>query len=199
MREVVYTFTNLLTTASYLSFSDDRLEQIERGLIDPKKEFDLMIRRVRDTLPDVERRFPYILVPEYSKTRRIHFHLMLPKKFNFEKIEENWERNGLAQSVNIRSEIGLVKMGFYIAKDFDEPIFGRPCSRRFFAASGFQPKRIDYGLMTVSQAEKLAQEQASRVGLAVKEFVSNMPWLRGGYTWFDESDFHEGGMPPWAT
>jgi len=188
-----------LTTASYLSFSDDRLELVNEGLVDPKAEFDLMLRRVRKKLPDGQKRFPYMLVPEFSEKQRLHFHLMLPDSFNFEPVKEQWERNGLAQSKKIESDIGLVKMGFYLAKNFDKPIFERPNARRFFAAPGFKPKKIDHGLMTAAEAEKLAQQKASQVGQVIKEFLSNKPWLRGGFTWFDESDFQEGGMPPWAT
>jgi len=199
IREVVYTYTNRLTTASYLSFSDDRLEQIKSGLVDPKAEFDLLLRRVRKKLPDGQKRFPYMLVPEFSEKQRLHFHLMLPDNFNFEPVKEQWERNGLAQSKKIESEIGLVKMGFYLAKNFDKLIFERPYARRFFPAPGFKPKKIDHGLMTAAEAEKLAQYKASQVGQVIKEFTSNKPWLRGGFTWFDESDFQEGGMPPWAT
>jgi len=199
IREVVYSYTNELTTACYLSFSDDRIEQIHRGLIDPKKEFDLMIRRVRDALPEVERRFPYMLVPEYSEVGRIHLHLLLPEHFDFEPVRGQWEQNGMAQSKKIESDIGLVKMGFYLAKNFDKLFFERPYARRFFSAPGFKPKKIDLGLMTAAEAEKLAQQKASQVGQVIKEFLSNKPWLRGGFTWFDESDFQKGGMPPWAT
>ena len=198
IREVVYTYTNNLTTASYLSFSDDRLKQIESGLVDPKEEFDLMLRRVRKKLPDGQKRFPYLLVPEFSEKQRLHFHLMLPDNFNFEPVNEQWERNGLAQSKKIESDIGLVKMGFYLAKNFDKPIFERPYARRFFPAPGFKPKKIDHGLMTAAEAEKLAQQKASQVGQVIGEFTSNKPWLRGGFTWFDDSDFQDGGMPPWA-
>jgi len=122
IREVVYTYINKLTTASYLYFSDDRLKQIESGLVDPKQEFDLMLRRVRKKLPDEKKRFPYMLVPEFSEKQRLHFHLMLPDNFNFETVKEQWERNCLAQSKKIESEIGLVKMGFYLAKNFDSAI-----------------------------------------------------------------------------
>lgn len=199
IREVVYTYTNNLTTASYLSFSDERLIQIKSGLVDPKKEFDLMLRRVRKRLPDEQKRFPFMLVPEFSEKQRLHFHLMLPDDFNFEPVEEQWERNGLAQSKKIESEIGLVKMGFYLGKNFDKPIFERPFARRFFTAPGFKPKKIDHGLMTAAEAEELAQQKASQVGQVIREFTSNKPWLRGGFTWFDESDFQDGDMPPWAT
>ena len=198
IREVVYTYSNRLTTASYLSFSDDCINQIESGLVDPKKEFDLMLRRVRKKLPDEQKRFPYMLVPEFSEKHRLHFHLMLPGDFNFEPVKEQWERNGLAQSKKIESDIGLVKMGFYLAKNFDKPVFERPYDRRFFTAPGFKPKKIDHGLMTATEAEELAQQKASQVGQVIKEFLSNKPWLRGGFTWFDESDFQEGDMPPWA-
>ena len=199
MRTVVYTYTNTLATASFLSFSDERLEQINKGLVDPKDEFDLMLRRVRDSLPTAQKSFPHILVPEYSDKHRLHFHLMLPEDFNFEKVEEQWKRNGLARSKKIESEIDLVKMGFYIAKNFDKPILERPYARRFFSAPGYKPKKIDYGLMTAAQTEKLAQQKASQVGQVIRELTSNKPWLRGGFTWFDESDFQDGGMPPWAT
>ena len=199
MRTVVYTYSNTLATASFLSFSDERLELINEGLVDPKGEFDLMLRRVRNSLPTAQKHFPYIFVPEYSDKRRLHFHLMLPEGFNFEKVEEQWKRNGLAQCKKISSEIGLVKMGFYIAKDFDKSILERPYARRFFAAPGYKPKKIDYGLMTAAQTEKLAQQKASQVGQVIKEFTSDKPWLRGGFTWFGESDFQDGSMPPWAT
>jgi hypothetical protein len=198
IREVVYTYTNNLTTASYLSFSDDRLKQVESGLVDLKEEFDLMLRRVRKKLPDGQKRFPYMLVPEFSEKQRLHFHLMLPDNFNFEPVKEQWERNGLAQSKKIESDIGLVKMGFYLAKNFDKPIFERPYARRFVSAPGFKPKKIDYGLMTAAQTEKLAHQKASQVGQVIREFTSNRPWLRGGFTWFDESDFRGGAMAPWA-
>jgi len=181
-----------------LSFCDDRLELINEGLVDPKAEFDLMLRRVRKKLPDGQKYFPYMLVPEFSEKQRLHFHLMLPGDFNFEIIREQWERNGIAQSVKIESEIRLVKMSFYLAKNFDKTIPNRPYARRFFPAPGFKPKKIDLGLMTAAEAEKLAHQKASQVGQAIREFTSTKPWLRGGFTWFDESDFQDGGMPPWA-
>jgi len=153
-----------LTTASYLSFSDDCLELVNEGLVDPKAEFDLMLRRIRKKLPDGQKRFPYMLVPEFSEKQRLHFHLMLPDDFNFEPVKEQWERNGLAQSKKIESDIGLVKMGFYLAKNFDKPIFERPYARRYFSAAGFKPKKIDYGVMTAVESEKLARQKANQVG-----------------------------------
>ena len=199
MRTVVYTYANTLATASFLSFSDERLELINTGLVDPKDEFDLMLRRVRNSLPTAQKCFPFMLVPEFSEKQRLHFHLMLPENFNFELVKEQWERNGLAQSKKIDSEIGLVKMGFYIAKNFDKPILERPYARRFFSAPGFKPKKIDHGLMTAAQSEKLAQQKASQVGQVITELTSNKPWLRGGFTWFNETDSQDGDMPPWAT
>jgi len=57
---------------------------------------------------------------------------------------------------------------------------------------------IDHGLMTASEVENLAKQEASQVGQVIKEFASDKPWLRGGFTWFDESDFQKGAILPWA-
>ena len=88
-------------------------------------EFSLLMRRVKKALRTYPS-FPYIAVPEYSKDGRLHIHLMLPEDFEFELVQSKWEINGIAESCTVKPGVGLAKMGFYLAKDFDKPVGQRP-------------------------------------------------------------------------
>lgn len=90
-------------------------------------------------------------------------------------------------------------MGFYLGKDFDEPVGRRPFERQMTMAPSFKPKPIDYGFLTAAEAEQLAIKMANNVGAEITEFNSTTPWLRGGFTWFDTTTTEPGGIPPWAS
>ena len=196
-KTVIYTYVNQLTTASYLSFTDRRLELIDAGRVDPMHEFSLLMRRVKKALGP-HSPFPSIAVPEFSKEDRLHIHLMLPASFDFELVQNQWERNGKAESCTVNSGVGLAKMGFYLAKDFDKPVGQRPFERRTIPAPGFKPKPINYGFLTRAEALEIAKRHADEAGTVIKEFDSKKPWLRGGFKWFEHSEFEEGVLPPWA-
>jgi hypothetical protein len=196
-KTVIYTYVNQLTTASYLSFTDGRLELIDAGRVDPIHEFSLLMRRVKKALRP-HSSFPYIAVPEYSKEGRLHIHLMLPAGFEFELVQDKWKINGIAESCTVNSGVGLAKMGFYLAKDFDKPVGQRPFERRSIPAPGFKPQPINYGFLTRAQALEVAQTHADEAGVVIEEFYSTKPWLRGGFKWFEQSEFEEGVLPPWA-
>jgi hypothetical protein len=197
-KTVVYTYVNQLTTASYLSFTDARLELIDIGRVDPMHEFSLLMRRVKKALRP-HSSFPYLAVPEYSKEGRLHIHLMLPAGFEFELVQNKWEINGIAESCTVKPGVGLAKMGFYLAKDFDKPVGQRPFERRSIPALGFKPQPINYGFLTRAQALEVAQMHADEAGVVIEEFYSKKPWLRGGFKWFEHSEFEEGVLPPWAS
>jgi len=196
-KTVIFTYVNQLTTASYLSFTDTRLELINAGGIDPMHEFSLLMRRVKKALGPYSS-FPFIAVPEYSDDGRLHIHLMLPAGFEFELVQNKWEINGKAESCIVKSGVGLAKMGFYLAKDFDKPVGQRPFERRSIPAPGFKPQPINYGFLTRAQALEVAQTHAAEAGVVIEEFYSKKPWLRGGFKWFEQSEFEEGVLPPWA-
>ena len=196
-KTVIYTYVNQLTTASYLSFTDGRLELIGAGRADPMHEFSLLMRRVKKALGP-HSSFPYVAVPEYSDDGRLHIHLMLPAGFEFELVQNKWKINGIAESCTVKSGVGLAKMGFYLAKDFDKPVGQRPFERRTIPAPGFKPKPINYGFLTRAQALEIATRHADEAGTVIKEFDSKKPWLRGGFKWFEHSEFEEGVLPPWA-
>lgn len=196
-KTLIYTYVNQLTTASYLSFADASLELIEAGRIDPMHEFSLLMRRVKKALKP-HTSFPYIAVPEYSKERRLHFHLMLPADFDFELVRKKWKINGRSESCKINSGVGLAKMGFYLGKDFDKPVGQRPLERRSVSAAGFKPRPINYGYLTRAEALEIAKSYADEAGTVIKEFDSMKPWLRRGFKWFEHSEFEEGVLPPWA-
>ena len=197
-KTVIYTYVNQLTTASYLSFTDACLGLIDAGRVDPMHEFSLLMRRVKKALgPNFA--FPYLAVPEFSKEKRLHFHLMLPAGFEFELVQNQWKRNGKAESCTVKSGVGLAKMGFYLAKDFDKPVGQRPFERRSIPAPGFKPQPINYGFLTRAEALEIAKRLADEAGTVIKEFDSKKPWLRGGFKWFEHSEFEEGVLPPWAS
>lgn len=195
---VIYTYVNQLTTASYLSFTNACLELIDAGRIDPMHEFSLLMRRVKKALRP-HSSFPYLAVPEYSKDDRLHIHLMLPAGFEFDLVQNQWKRNGKAESCSVKSGVGLAKMGFYLAKDFDKPVGQRPFERRSIPAPGFKPQPINYGFLTRAEALEIAKSHADEAGTVIKEFDSKKPWLRGGFKWFEHSEFEEGVLPPWAS
>jgi hypothetical protein len=197
-KTVIFTYVNQLTTASYLSFTDGRLELIGAGRVDPMHEFSLLMRRVKKALRTYPS-FPYIAVPEYSKDGRLHIHLMLPEGFEFELVQSKWEINGIAESCTVKPGVGLAKMGFYLAKDFDKPVGQRPFERRSIPAPGFKPQPVNYGFLTRAQALEVAQTHADEAGAVIEEFYSTKPWLRGGFKWFEHSEFEEGVLPPWAS
>ena len=196
-KTVIFTYVNQLTTASYLSFTDARLELIDAGRVDPMHEFSLLMRRVKKALRS-HSSFPHIAVAEYGKDGRLHIHLMLPAGFEFELVQNQWKRNGKAESCTVKSGVGLAKMGFYLAKDFDKPVGQRPFERRSIPAPGFKPQPINYGFLTRAQALEVAQTHADEAGVVIEEFYSTKPWLRGGFKWFEHSEFEEGVLPPWA-
>ena len=197
-KTVIFTYVNQLTTASYLSFTDGRLELIDAGRVDPIHEFSLLMRRVKKALGPYSS-FPYIAVPEYSDDGRLHIHLMLPAGFEFELVQNQWKRNGKSESCNVKSGVGLAKMGFYLAKDFDKPVGQRPFERRSIPAPGFKPQPMDYGFLTRAEALEIAISHADEAGTVIKEFDSKKPWLRGGFKWFEHSEFEEGVLPLWAS
>ena len=197
-KTVIYTYVNQLTTASYLSFTDGRLELIGAGRVDPMHEFRLLMRRVKKALGPYSS-FPYVAVPEYSDDGRLHIHLMLPAGFEFELVQNKWKINGIAESCTVNSGVGLAKMGFYLAKDFDKPVGQRPFERRSIPAPGFKPQPINYGFLTRAEALEIAKSHADEGGTVIKEFDSKKPWLRGGFKWFEHSEFEEGVLPPWAS
>ena len=197
-KTVIFTYVNQLTTASYLSFTDARLELIDAGSVDPMHEFSLLMRRVKKALGPYSS-FSYIAVPEYSDDGRLHIHLMLPAGFEFELVQSQWKRNGKAESCTVNSGVGLAKMGFYLAKDFDKPVGQRPFERRSIPAPGFKPQPINYGFLTRAEAIDIAKKHADEAGTVIKEFDSKKPWLRGGFKWFEHSEFEEGVLPPWAS
>ena len=197
-KTVIFTYVNQLTTASYLSFTDGRLELIEAGRVNPMHEFSLLMRRVKKALGP-HSPFPSIAVPEFSKEGRLHIHLMLPAGFDFELVKSKWKKNGIAGSCSVKSGVGLAKMGFYLAKDFDKPVGQRPFERRSIPAPGFKPQPIDYGFLTRAEALDIAKNHADEAGTVIKEFDSKKPWLRGGFKWFEHSEFEEGVLPPWAS
>jgi hypothetical protein len=197
-KTVIYTYVNQLTTASYLSFTDSRLELIGAERVDPIHEFSLLMRRVKKALGPYSS-FPYIAVPEYSDDGRLHIHLMLPAGFEFELVQNKWKKNGRAESCSVKSGVGLAKMGFYLAKDFDKPVGQRPFERRSIPAPGFKPQPINYGFLTRAEALEIAKSHADEAGTVIKEFDSKKPWLRGGFKWFEHSEFEEGVLPPWAS
>ena len=196
-KTVIYTYVNQLTTASYLSFTDGRLELIDAGRVNPMHEFSLLMRRVKKALGPYSS-FPYLAVPEYSDDGRLHIHLMLPAGFDFELVQNKWKKNGRAESCSVKSGVGLAKMGFYLAKDFDKPVGQRPFERRSIPAPGFKPQPINYGFLTRAEALDIAKKHADEAGMVIKEFDSKKPWLRGGFKWFEQSEFEEGVLPPWA-
>ena len=196
-KTVIFTYVNQLTTASYLSFTDARLELIDAGRVDPIHEFSLLMRRVKKALGPYSS-FPYIGVPEYSDDGRLHIHLKLPAGFEFELVQNKWKKNGRAESCSVKSGVGLAKMGFYLGKDFDKPVGQRPFERRSIPAPGFKPQPINYGFLTRAEALDIAKKHADEAGMVIKEFDSKKPWLRGGFKWFEHSEFEEGVLPPWA-
>jgi len=196
-KTVIYTYVNQLTTASYLSFTDGRLELIDAGRVDPIHEFSLLMRRVKKALGPYSS-FPYIAVPEYSDDGRLHIHLMLPAGFEFELVQNKWKKNGRAESCSVKSGVGLAKMGFYLGKDFHKPVGQRPFERRSIPAPGFKPQPINYGFLTRAEALNIAKKHADEAGTVIKEFDTKKPWLRGGFKWFEHSEFEEGVLPPWA-
>jgi hypothetical protein len=196
-KTVIFIYVNQLTTASYLSFTDTRLELIGAGRVDPIHEFSLLMRRVKKALGPYSS-FPYIAVPEYSDDGRLHIHLMLPAGFEFELVQSKWKKNGRAESCSVKSEVGLAKMGFYLGKDFDKPVGQRPFERRSIPAPGFKPQPTNYGFLTRAEALDIAKKHADQAGTVIKEFDSKKPWLRGGFKWFEQSEFEEGVLPPWA-
>jgi hypothetical protein len=156
------------------------------------------MRRVKKALGPYSS-FPYMAVPEYSDDGRLHIHLMLPAGFEFELVQNQWKRNGKSESCNVKSGVGLAKMGFYLAKDFDKPVGQRPFERRSIPAPGFKPQPMDYGFLTRAEALEIAISHADEAGTVIKEFDSKKPWLRGGFKWFEQSEFEEGVLPPWAS
>jgi len=186
-------YTNKLACASYLSFTDERIEAITQGKLDPMHQFRLMMRNVHKYHSG---KFPYVVVPEFSATKRLHLHLMLPANFNFDLIEDRWSKHGIAQHCQITSELDLIRMGFYLGKDFDEPVGKRPFERRMTTAPSFKPKPKNYGLLTAAEVEQLVIKMANNVGTEITEFDSTTPWLRGGFTWFDTRTTEPGGYTP---
>ena len=73
-----YVVANKLGTSGVLTFDDVRLERIADGSIDMMHQFSLLLKYLRRQM---EFRFPYTAVPEFSKTGRPHIHFMLPYDF----------------------------------------------------------------------------------------------------------------------
>ena len=191
-----YVVANQLVTSGVLTFTDDRIEQITDGTIDMMHQFSLLVRSIKRK---GERAFPYVAVPEFSKTGRRHIHFMLPAEFPYDMVEEKWYRNGHALHKIIADTGELSRVGFYLGKHFDKPESERPTKRRVIMAEGFKPKPINYGFLTRAQALEIATRHADEAGTVIKEFDSKKPWLRGGFKWFEHSEFEEGVLPPWAS
>ena len=177
-----YVVANKLGTSGILTFDDLRLEQLADGSIDLMHQFSLLMKHLRR---QVDTSFPYIAVPEFSSTGRVHIHFMLPYCFPYEMVEEKWSVNGNALHRIIPTMQQLKKYGFYLGKDFDKPEWERPTKRRVFSAQGFKPKPLPSVVMTYGQAEQLAKEYALTNGTAVTEIRSSTPWLHGGFTWLE--------------
>lgn len=175
-----YVVFNELTTSGVLTFTDARIEQLNDGTIDLLHQFSLLMRNVKRT---VERNFPYLAVPEFSKCGRHHIHFMLPAEFPYDIVEEKWSKNGHALHQMIVHEGELSRVGFYLGKYFDKPESQRPTKRRVVKADGFKPKPKPARIMTYSEAQQLAEQYAKERGTTVKEIKSSKPWLRGGFTW----------------
>ena len=175
-----YVVANQLVTSGVLTFTDTRIEQIIDGTIDIMHQFRLLMRSIKRK---GERAFPYVAVPEFSKTGRRHIHFMLPAEFPYDMVEEKWHRNGYALH-KIIADIGeLSRVGFYLGKHFDKPESERPTKRRVIKAEGFKPKYETARVMTYSEIEQLANQYSQEKGTTVKEIKSSKPWLQGGFEW----------------
>ena len=175
-----YVVANKLMTSCVLTFNNSRLEQLDNGSIEVIHQLGLLIRNVRRA---VKEDFPFSAVPEFSEAERQHIHLMLPIDFPYDIVEDKWTKNGLALCLIIPNMEELKVAAFYLGKDFDKPEDQRITKRRVVNAIGFRPKSMPAEIMTLAEAEELANQYAKLNGTTVKEIKSNNPWCRGGYSW----------------
>ena len=175
-----YVVANQLVTSGVLTFTPDRIEQLVDGTIKIMHEFSLLMRSIRRI---VQGEFPYVAVPEFSKGGRHHIHFMLPAEFPYDIVEEKWSKNGIAKHRMIKNNGQLSKFGFYLGKYFDKPESERPTKRRVVKADGFKPKPEPARIMTYSEIEQMAYQNAQKLGTTVKVIKSSKPWLAGGFEW----------------
>jgi hypothetical protein len=175
-----YVVANQLVTSGVLTFTPDRIEQLVDGTIKIMHQFSLLMRSIRRI---VQGEFPYVAVPEFSRGGRHHIHFMLPAEFPYDIVEEKWSKNGIAKHRMITNNGQLSKMGFYLGKYFDKPESERPTKRRVVKADGFKPKPEPARIMTYSEIEQMAYQNAQKLGTTVKVIKSSKPWLAGGFEW----------------